>query len=170
MSSVRRPPELSEAPPFPRPLVGALPTAAMIMGDDSGSAAAAARAHTALRTTLREFARTRQRAAHDPQEIDRWENEGGPPGSLSARGPDVRVVHGRVRRAWAAHEVSHDEVAGAVRAYTRVLRSAGVPLAPSLVAVDAAVREHAAGSLPTDTYGAVQRDAARSCLQAYYGS
>jgi hypothetical protein len=146
--------------------VGPLPAIALI-APAGGSEAIAALA--ALRSALAYFVQTQQRPERDPPETGQWEGEGGAPGQSPPPEVDARVALGRERRAWAAHGISHDEVADAVRTYTRVLRHAGAPLAPSLVAVDAAVREHAAGRLPAETYGAVQRDAARSCLEAYYG-
>ena len=83
--------------------------------------------------------------------------------------PDSRVVDSRARHAWAAPEVAHDEVAAAVRAYTRALRGEGVTLAAALLAVGASVRRQAAPNVAVEACDAVQRDAARSCLEAYYG-
>jgi hypothetical protein len=138
-------------------------------GETPDATAGAAVARATLRASLVALARTRQRTAHDPHEVDRWENEGGPPAAPADHEPDERVARGRERRAWAAHEVSHDDVADAVRAYTRALRRAGVPLAAVLTAVAATVRGHAATRPPEDAGGGVERDALRSCLEAYYG-
>jgi hypothetical protein len=134
-----------------------------------GTTADTAAARAALRTSLVELARTRRRTAHDAHAGGGSENEGTPPAASLDREHDERAAQGRERRAWAAHEVSHDDVAGAVRAYTRTLRDAGVPLAAVLADVAAAVREYAAAH-PTDAaLDGVERDAARSCLEAYYG-
>ncbi|MDF1501358.1 hypothetical protein [Roseisolibacter sp. H3M3-2] len=70
---------------------------------------------------------------------------------------------------WDAHEVRQERVADAVRTYTRVLRGGGAPLAAALVVVASEVRRHAASGLSTDARSAVERDAACSCLEAYYG-
>lgn len=61
------------------------------------------------------------------------------------------------------------EVGEAVRVYTRVLRGVGVSLPTTLVAVAAAVRTDAALRLSADAWSAIQHDAARCCLEAYYG-
>ena len=169
MSSDARPPVPSRESPIVRPPVGAPRAAAMVMWGAPVDRADAALADAVLRTTLHEFVRTGQRPGHDLQETDRWENEGGSSSRPASRAPDERVIGGRERRARAAHEISHDAVAAAVRAYTRVLRRAGVPLAATLIAVAAAVRAHTASRLSGEACGAVQRDAARACLEAYYG-
>ena len=169
MSSPSRPPDPSENASDAPPLLGALPRVATTFGEMPGATADAAVARAALRASLVELTRTRQRTAHDPQAVERWENEGGPPAGPADREPDGRVAQGRERRAWAAHEVSHDDVAGAVRAYTCILRRAGVPLAAALTAVAATVRGHAATHPSDDARDGVERDAARSCLEAYYG-
>jgi hypothetical protein len=150
--------------------VGTPPEAALSPCGDAGGPDAVV-ALAALRTALLGFARTNQRAARDPRawDIDRWENEGGRLGSRSARESSEGLAQRREPRAWAAHEVSHGKLAGAVRAYTCTLRHAGLALAPTMLAVDAAVRGCATAQLSVDTCTAVQRDAARSCLVAYYG-
>jgi hypothetical protein len=124
----------------------------------------------ALRAALLGFARTHQRAARDPQgrEIDRWENEGGRPGNYRARGPSEELGHRLGRRAWAAHAVLGDEVAHAVQGYTRLLRHFGFALAPTMSAVDTVVRGYTTAPLSADACSDAQRDAARSCLVAYY--
>jgi hypothetical protein len=169
MSFDARPPMPSGDSPIVRRPVGTIRTAVSFTYGRPAGGTAAALADTVLRTALREFASTAQRTGHDPQEIDRWENEGGSPGRPASRAPDARVVGGRERRAWAAHDVAHDAVAAAVRAYTRVLRGDGVTLAAALIAVAASVRGHAASHPSREARDAAERDAARSCLEAYYG-
>jgi hypothetical protein len=168
MSSDARPSVSSRESPIVQPALGAPPTAGSITGTglvDGPDAALAA----AVRTRLREFLQTGRRTGHDAQATDRWENEAGPPHDPTPGAPDPRVVGGRARRAWAAHEVAHDEVAAAVRAYTRAQRGEGVTLAAALIAVAASVRRQAAPNLSGEACDAVQRDAVRSCLEAYYG-
>jgi hypothetical protein len=162
MSSPSRPPDPSENASDAHLFLGALPSVATTVREMPGAAADAALARSALRASLVELARTGQRVAHDPQEVDRWENEGGPPAGPADREPDEQVAQGRERRALAAHAVSHDDVVGAVRTYTQILRRGGVPLA-------AAVRGHAATHPSGDAGDGVERDAARSCLEAYHG-
>jgi hypothetical protein len=98
--------------------------------------------------------------------LDRGGDVGGRDAAAGASRASPREIE---LRAWAAHEVRQGRVADAVRAYTRVLRGGGVPLAPTMVAVASAVRGHAAVGLPVDARAAVERDAARSCLEAYFG-
>ena len=123
----------------------------------------------ALRATLVAFARTQQRAAEDPYEIGRWENEGGRPGVVASRESRARVRRERERRAWKAQAVSEREIAGALGAYTRELRRAGVPLESTLSAVSSVVRAQLTALVPRDVLAAVQRDAVRSVLVAYFG-
>jgi hypothetical protein len=57
----------------------------------------------------------------------------------------------------------------ALRAYTRDLRRSRVGLARTLAAVRAVFGEYLTPRLSHDGLAAVQRDVARSCLQAYFG-
>jgi hypothetical protein len=170
MSSAPRSPEPFRAAVIARAPVGAPLEAALTPYTDAGGPDAVV-ALAALRAALLGFARTHQRAARDPQArgIDRWENEGGRLGSRRARDSNEGLFQRPEPRAWAAHEVSQDDVSGAVRAYTCTLRRAGLALAPTMSAVDVAVRRYATAYLSVDTCSDVQRDAARSCLVAYYG-
>lgn len=162
MSSDARLPAHLRGSPFPRP-------PAMLTRGIPADGAEAALAGAALRNALREFLHTGPRTGYDPQETDRWENEGGSPGRAASPAPDGRSVGEGGRRAWAAHEAAHDAVAAAVRAYTRVLRRDGASLAASLIAVDATVRGGTASHPRGEACDAVQRDAVRSCLEAYHG-
>jgi hypothetical protein len=53
--------------------------------------------------------------------------------------------------------------------FGRALRGEGVTLAAALVAVAASVRPQVAPDLSGEACDAVERDAVRSCLEAYYG-
>lgn len=66
-------------------------------------------------------------------------------------------------------EADEREIASALGAYTRELRRAGVRLVTTLIAVSSAVREHLTALVPREELAAVQRDAVRSCLEAYFG-
>jgi hypothetical protein len=155
----------------PAPLLRTFPTAAVIMRDDAGGTAAALLAHAALETALAGLVRPNQRAALERAVPGRCEHEGGAPAQASRPSPPVapRTARSRDRRDWAAHESCQADVADAVSAYTHVLRSGGVPLAASLIAVAAVVDQQAAARLPVDVCNAVQRDAARSCIAAFFG-
>jgi hypothetical protein len=169
MWSAPEPLDPSTASPIPPALVAALPTATTLMSGVPGATADAARAHAALQATLVALARSRRPVTGDAQEVDRWEGEGGPVGPLPSREGAERVIRARAQRASAGHEIARRDVAEQVRAYTRVLRGAGVPLALTLTAVSAIVRDDAAAILSPATYAAVQRDAVRSALEAYFG-
>jgi hypothetical protein len=49
------------------------------------------------------------------------------------------------------------------------MRRAGVPLALTLTAIASIVRDEGAAILSAETCAAVQRDAVRACLEAYFG-
>jgi hypothetical protein len=157
-----------------RPTVSprAFPSAATIMCADVDGSAAAARADAALGIAVAGFARTIAHVTHDPSAVGRWENEGGPagPDAFTSLTSERQVMRSREQRAWTAHEFWLAPVADAVRAYTLALRSGGVPLPTTLIAIAAAVRTHATARLPAEACGALQRDAARSCLGAYFGA
>jgi hypothetical protein len=154
----------------------AFPSAATIMCDDVDGSASAARADAALGIAIAGFARTSERTGarvtHDPSAVGRWENEGGPaaPPAFAALTSERQAMRSREQRAWTAHEVWLAPVDAAVRAYTLALRCGGVPLPTTLIAVAASVRTHATALLPADACAALQRDAARSCLGAYFGA
>lgn len=120
-------------------------------------------AHAALRAALTEFGGTRLRTAHDSQAIDRWENDAGPVRSAHAGDGHIRR---RERRAWEAHERAHSHLYQAVGAYARALRQDGVGLAAALVTVRATVGG-AAGRCAPAVLAALQRDAARCCVEAF---
>jgi hypothetical protein len=149
----------------------AFPSAATIMLADADGRASAAHADAALGLALAGFASTSARVTHDPGAVGRWEDEGGPVGPDAFPSPisEREVARRREQHARTAHERWVTPVADAVRAYTLVLRLGGVPLPATLIAVAAAVRLHVTPLLPAETCAALQRDAARSCLEAYFG-
>jgi hypothetical protein len=124
---------------------------------------------TAIRAALREFVRTRRRAAGDPPELARWENEGGPVETRAAEEAGDRALAATELRAWLVDPASLGNGAVALRAYTRDLRRARAGLATTLADVRAIVGEYLTPHLSHDGLAAVQRDVARSCLQAYFG-
>ncbi|GJG87322.1 hypothetical protein tb265_25030 [Gemmatimonadetes bacterium T265] len=101
-------------------------------------------------------------------EPDRWVDEDGPLGRLYA---GDHCLSGAERDAWEAREFARDlayeRAYTAAGAYARALRREGVGLPAALVAVRATVADDAL-CLPTTAHAAVQRDAARCCLEAFY--
>ncbi len=94
----------------------------------------------------------------------RWTDEGGPRRTPSRGGHRPRPVAGA---AWEARKSAHDRVHVAAGAYARALRREGVGLPAALAAVHAVVAGSAA-RLPAAPHAAVQRDATRCCLEAFY--
>ncbi len=150
----------------------AFPSAATIMCDDVDGSASAARADAALKIAIAGFARTSARVTHDSSAARGWEDEGSPavPDAFAPLTSERQTMRRREQRAWTAHEVWLAPVADAVRSYTLALRCGGVPLPTTLVAIAAAVRTHAMALLPAEACAELQRDAARSCLGAYFGA
>jgi hypothetical protein len=105
-------------------------------------------------------------------ELDRWGDGGEPLGSLFVGAHRLsRADHEpRAAREFARERV-YDCVYAAAGAYARALRREGVGLPAALVAVretvDAALARDAV-FLPLAAFAAVQRDAARCCLEAFY--
>lgn len=145
----------------PAPAVAPAPTSAAPAAPGSSHSAAEA-AHAALRAALAEFGGTRLRTAHDSQELDRWDNDGGP---VRAHAGDGHIRR-RERRAWEAHEGAHDHVYQAVGAYARALCQYHVGLPAALVTVRATVGD-VAGWLAPAVLAALQRDAAQCCTEAF---
>jgi hypothetical protein len=79
-----------------------------------------------------------------------------------------RLAHTAERRAWAAEDAAQTALAGAVSAYVRALRAAGVRSRAVLAAVAAAVRESAAPTISADALDGVLRDAGQYGVAAYF--
>jgi hypothetical protein len=140
------------------------------MSDDPCAAADAARALDTLVAALRLFPRApRPLAGYDAREIERWEDEGGPPESSRTPEAVARPLQKRSRDASTAQEQARRDIVQAVRTYTQVLRHARVPLPATLIAVALAVRGDATAHLSADACSAIRHDAARSCIEAYFG-
>ncbi len=151
---------------------------------------AAEAAHGAFRDALRDLGRSANIAADAERnnagaagagvapdllpevELDRWADGGEPLGgqSVGAHRPSRADHEPRAAREFARERV-YDCVYAAAGAYARALRREGVGLPAALVAVrvtvDAALARDAA-FLPLAAFAAVQRDAARCCLEAFY--
>ncbi len=115
--------------------------------------------------------------ADDPRNVERWEDEGGPPASTRAEYaaaspvPDNRLRRRPTYHAHAASPAARDVAYAALGAYARALRDDGMPFAAALAvlgdAVDDAADAEAAGLLPPALLAAVQRDAAQCCRAAF---
>lgn len=125
-------------------------------------------AHDALRGALlglgAEPAWDTSDRAPGASEVDPWADEGRSVGPLYA---DQASLDFDEQGARAARAFAHDRVFAAVVRYAQALRREGTALPAALVAVRATMR---AGSvfLGPAAMAAVQRDAARCCLEAYY--
>jgi hypothetical protein len=99
----------------------------------------------------------------------RWETAGGPADAPAAEEAGDRELAASERGAWLADRTSFGDIDVALRVYTRDLRRSRVLLAPTLAAVRAVVGECLTARMSREGLAAVQRDIARSCLQAYFG-
>ena len=100
-------------------------------------------------------------------EPDRWGNERGPLDRPYAGGHRPSAAERDASDASEAREGARDRVYAAAGAYALALRREGVGLPAALVAVRTTVAADAAG-LPWSAHAAMQRDAARCCLEAFY--
>lgn len=123
---------------------------------------------SALRAALVAFVRAHPRAAAEPPDLGRWENEGGPADTRAAQEAAARTLAASERWAWSGDPASFGEVDAALRAYARQHRRARVGLTPTLASARAMVDEYLAPYLSHDGLAAVQRDVARACLEAYF--
>lgn len=120
--------------------------------------------------------------AADPQDLERWADEGGPLAPTTAGSPaewlaaeDSAASHRFRRRsrsgAGGAAPSARDAAYAALGAYARALRHDGLPFAAALAAlgatVDDAAAAEAAGLLPPALLAAVQRDATQCCRVAF---
>ena len=85
-----------------------------------------------------------------------------------------RLAHTGERRVWAAEDAAQAAhatqaaLAGAVRAYVRALRTAGVRLGGVLAAVASAVRASVAPTISVGALDGVLRDAGQYGVEAYF--
>jgi hypothetical protein len=124
---------------------------------------------SALRAALDGFVRTHPSVAGGSPEVARWENEGGPADTRAAQEAGDRALAASELGRWLTDPGALGDVDVALRAYTRDLRRSRVGLARTLAAVRAVFGEYLTPRLSHDGLAAVQRDVARSCLQAYFG-
>ena len=125
-------------------------------------------AHDALRGTLLGLGAesawdTSDRAPGAPG-VDPWADDDRSFGRLYA---DQATLDFDEQSARGARALVHDQVFAAVVRYAQALRREGIALPTALVAVRATVREGSVLLGPAAS-AAVQRDAARCCLEAYY--
>jgi hypothetical protein len=101
---------------------------------------------------------------HDAPESDRRADEGGPLGRPHAGDHPLLAAD---RGAWEEHAFGRDRVNEAVAAYARALRRDRVELPAALAAVRATLVGDALRLRPA-VFAAMQREAVRCCLEAFY--
>lgn len=153
------------------PPEGTLRTRIAVVSDAEAPPADLAIAARAVRRTAAVLARV---GAIEDRRVGR---AGGPPGSPGTTTPahgtsdgETRERLARVgeREAWQAQDVARAALAGAVAAYTRLLRTEGQSARRAVIAVEAAVRAGAAPVAVPEALARLAHEAGCSSVESYY--